>query len=118
VAEPQLLASLPVKENQYMKSSNVPEGPRQTWTPEQSRNAKMEAIAYGVQARLEERTGYSRRITNETVDIARALGVADREIEKWVNQRSMQLACNEERLKSIKTRLEKMATKARLELTS
>jgi hypothetical protein len=105
VAEPQLLASLPVKENQYMKSSNVPEGPRQTWSPDQSRNAKMEAIACGVQARLEERTGYSRRITNETVDIARALGVADREIEKWVNQRSMQLAGNEERLRSIIIRI-------------
>jgi hypothetical protein len=65
----------------------------------------MEAIARGVEARLEERTGHSRRITNETVDIARALGVADREIEKWVNQRTELLAREEARLKEIKARL-------------
>jgi hypothetical protein len=91
-----------------MKSSNVHEGPRQTRSPYQSQNDKMEAIACGVQARLEERTGYSRRITNETVNIARALGVADREIEKWVNQRLSQLASNEERLRGIKSLLDKV----------
>jgi hypothetical protein len=91
-----------------MKSSNVPEGLRQTRSPDQPRIDKMEAIAYGVQARLEERTGYTRRITNETVNIARALGVADREIEKWVNQRSMQLAHNEEKLRGIKSILNKV----------
>ena len=68
----------------------------------------MEAIACGVQARLEEKTGYSRRITNETVNIARALGVADREIEKWVNQRLSRLANDEERLQGIKSILDKV----------
>jgi hypothetical protein len=68
----------------------------------------MEAIACGVQARLEERTGYSSRITNETVNIARALGVADREIEKWVNQRLIRLARDEERLRGIKSLLDKV----------
>lgn len=88
-----------------MKSSNVPEGPRQTQSPHQSRNDRMEAIACGVQARLEERTGYSRRITNETVNIARALGVADREIEKWVSQRLNRFARDEERIRILKERI-------------
>jgi hypothetical protein len=91
-----------------MKSSNVHEGPRQTRSAYQSQNDKMEAIACGVQARLEERTGYSRRITNETVSIARALGVADREIEKWTNQRLNQLTREEERLRGIKSILDKV----------
>lgn len=91
-----------------MKSSNVLNSPRHTESPGQSRNDKMEAIACGVQARLEERTGYSRRITDETVNIARALGVADREIEKWVNQRLTLLASNEEKLCSIKILINKI----------
>jgi hypothetical protein len=65
----------------------------------------MEAIACGVQARLEERTGYSRRITNETVNIARALRVTDREIEKWVNQRLNRFARDEERIRILKERI-------------
>ena len=91
-----------------MKSSNVHNSPRHTESPGQSQKDKMEAIACGVQARLEERTGYSRRITNETVNIARALGVADREIEKWVNQRLTLLACDEEKLRGIKSLLNKV----------
>jgi hypothetical protein len=91
-----------------MKSSNVHEGQRQTGSPHQSPNGKMEAIACGVQARLEEKTGYSRRITNETVNIARALGVADREIEKWASQRLNQLAREEERFREIKSLLDKV----------
>jgi len=38
----------------------------------------------------------------ETVDVARALGIADREIEKWVNERETRLADSEERFLGIK----------------
>ena len=65
-------------------------------------DGRMEAIARGVQARLEEKTGYFRRLTNETVEIARALGIADREIEKWANERETRLADREERILGIK----------------
>jgi len=65
-------------------------------------DGRMEAIARGVQARLEEKTGYSRRLTGETVEIARALGITDREIERWVNQRESRLADSEERILGIK----------------
>ena len=65
-------------------------------------NGRMEAIARGVQARLEEKTGYSRRLMRETVEVARALGIADREIEKWAQERETRLAGSEERILGIK----------------
>lgn len=71
--------------------------------PYTSLNGRMEAIAGGVRARLEESTGFSRRVTSETVEIARVLGVADKEIERWVNRQHELLASEEERIRSIKT---------------
>jgi hypothetical protein len=67
--------------------------------------SRMEAIARGVEARLEERTGHSRKITNETVNIARALGVAYREIEKWRKERQILLDLEEARISSLKERI-------------
>jgi len=75
-------------------------------------DGRMEAIAGGVRARLEERTGFSRKITSETVEIARALGVTDREIESWVNQRLKLLTSEEKRLKDIKAHLERIGEKS------
>jgi hypothetical protein len=72
-------------------------------------NGRMEAIAGGVRARLEERTGFSRRLTDETVNVAKALGVADRDIVKWANQRQKLLATEEERLQGIKSILSKVS---------
>jgi hypothetical protein len=63
---------------------------------------KMEAIACGVQARLEERTRFSRRVTDETVNTARALGVADSVIERWTVQRLNRMAQESERLREIR----------------
>ena len=72
-------------------------------------NGRMEAIAGGVRARIEERTGFSRRLTDETVNVARALGVADRDIVKWVNQRQKLLATEEKRLRGIKSIIDKVS---------
>ena len=69
---------------------------------------KMEAIAYGVQARFEESTGYSRRVTDATINVARALGVPDIEIERWAAHRLTRLARDTERLREIKSLLEKL----------
>lgn len=65
----------------------------------------MEAIAVGVRARLEDRTGFSRKIAGETVEIARAMGVADREIKKWFKERQRLLAIQEKRIQSITKRI-------------
>ena len=69
---------------------------------------KMEAIAYGVQARFEENTGYSKRVTDATINVARALGVPEVEIEKWAASRLTQLARDTERLREIKSLLDKL----------
>ena len=69
---------------------------------------KMEAIACGVQARLEESTSFSRKVTDETVNTARALGVADSIIERWASQRLNRLAQETERLREIRSLLHKV----------
>jgi hypothetical protein len=91
-----------------MKRSNLSKSSTSSRNAGQSPNGRMEAIACGVKARLEERTSYDRTVTDETVNIARALGVADREINTWVNQRIKQLAQDEDRLRSIKVLLEQV----------
>jgi len=76
--------------------------------PERTRHTsfdKMEAIAYGVQARFE---GYSRRVTEAAINVARALGVSEAEIESWAAYRLAQLARDTERLREIKSLLEKL----------
>ena len=67
----------------------------------------MDAIAQGVQARLDERTSFSRKVTDETVNTARALGVSNMTIEKWAMQRLNRLALETERLRQIKNLLER-----------
>jgi hypothetical protein len=68
----------------------------------------MEAIAYGVQARFEESTGYSRRLTDATITVAKALGVPESEIEMWAAHRLTQIARDTERLRDIKSLLVKL----------
>ena len=69
---------------------------------------KMKAIAAGVQARFEESTGYSRVVTEATINVARALGMPEVEIERWVAHRSTRLAPDTERLSGIKSLLERL----------
>ena len=69
---------------------------------------RMEAIAYGVQARFEENTAYSKRVTDATRNVARALGVPDPEIERWAAYYLTRLARDTERLREIKSLIEKL----------
>ena len=68
---------------------------------------KMEAIAYGVQARFEENTGYSKRVTDATINVARALGVPEPEIEKWATARNKLYSGRERRIQSALNKLER-----------
>jgi hypothetical protein len=70
---------------------------------------KMEAIALGVQARFEESTSYSKRVTDETINVAHALGISDAEIERWAIFRLRRLARETEKLKEIKSLLDKVS---------
>lgn len=47
----------------------------------------MDSIACGVEAWLEENTGHSRAVAETTAAIARALGVPQSEINRWVSCR-------------------------------
>ncbi len=90
-----------------MKNSNTYPAERKSVKSRAISLDKMEAIASGVQARLEESTGYSKKVTDETINVARALGVTNTEIERWANHRFSQLAYETERLKGIKAMLYK-----------
>ena len=81
--------------------------------PASSRTVNMDAIACGVQARLDERTSFSRRVTDETVSTARALGVPDSIIEGWEAQRLNRLARETERLREIRALLERSSRNLR-----
>ena len=67
--------------------------------------SEMDAIAYGIEAWYELASGYSKRITERTVAIARKLGVPEDEIEKWVASR---YGGNGEGVKIIKSLLERL----------
>ena len=72
--------------------------------------SRMDAIAYGVQARFEERTGYTKMLIDTTVNVAKALGVPESEIHIWTNARISRIANETERLREIKAILEKHHT--------
>jgi len=46
-------------------------------------SARMDAIARGVAARLDPLSSYAKLVTEGTVDIARRLGMAEEEIQRW-----------------------------------
>ena len=66
----------------------------------------MDAIARGVQARLDERICFSQRVAEETINTAQALGVPGPVIEKWAAARFNRLTQETKRLQGIKSLLE------------
>ncbi len=91
-----------------MNTSNISQLDRHTVRNRTIDFSRMDAIASGVQARFEESTGYSKKVTDETINVARALGVADREIERWATHRLSRIAQDTERLREIKTLLNRV----------
>ena len=51
-------------------------------------SGEMNAIARGVEAKLDLLLGYSNVVTESTIDIARHLGVAEKEIQRWADARA------------------------------
>jgi len=43
----------------------------------------MDSVAYGVETWFEEKTDYSRKVVEATLDIARKLGLPEAEIDRW-----------------------------------
>ena len=69
---------------------------------------RMDAIACGVQARFEESTGYSKQIADTTINVARALGIPDTEINSWADNHTTRKTDEADRLREIKSLLEKL----------
>ncbi len=46
-------------------------------------SAEMDAIAHGVEAKLDPFSAFSRVVTQRTIEIARQLGIAGEEIQRW-----------------------------------
>ena len=91
-----------------MKTANILETAKQTDKAQPRFNDRMEAIAWGVKARFEESTGYVKKVTDETINIARSLGMPNTEIERWANNQQNRLAHDTEKILEIKSLINKV----------
>ena len=66
---------------------------------------EMNAIARGVEARLDLLTGYSRKVIQTTTNIGRQLGMPEKEIQRWAALKSID---DTERDRAIKTMVKKL----------
>jgi DNA-binding NtrC family response regulator len=65
------------------------ENRRNMLAKEADRNiSSMDAIAYGVEAKLDIRYGHLKAVTKGTIDVARWFGIDEAEIERWIAARS------------------------------
>jgi len=69
--------------------------------------ARMDAIARGVEARLDSLLGYSKVVAQETIDIAGQLGIPEEEIQQWVAIRARQNARRNAAIESSLNKLER-----------
>jgi hypothetical protein len=91
-----------------MKTSNLYTVEEQSEKTRPALLNRMDAIAQGVQARFEESTGYSKRVIDATINVAKALGVPESEIDSWAAHRLNLIARETERLREIKSLLTRL----------
>lgn len=53
-----------------------------------SPNNELDAIAFGIEAKLDPLSNYSKLVVQETIDIARKLGIPENEIMSWITSRA------------------------------
>ena len=70
-------------------------------------SARMDAIAHGVEARLDSLLGYSKVVAQETIDIAGQLGTPEEEIQQWLAIRARQNARRNAAIESSLNKLER-----------
>lgn len=90
-----------------MKSLDIKLKKRLSETTQNASMRKMEAIDCGIRVRFKDNTGYSKNVIDDTINDARALGITNAEIERWAIQRRDTLKQDIERLKEIRTLLNK-----------
>ena len=68
-------------------------------------STEIDTIAFGIEARLDPFSAFSKIVTQETIDIARQLGMAEEEIQEWAAAKAM---LGSEMNKVIKSSLDKL----------
>lgn len=51
-------------------------------------SSRMDAIAIGVEVKLDPLSNYSKLVTERTIDVARQLGIAEEEIQEWAKTKA------------------------------
>lgn len=70
-------------------------------------SSKIDAIAYGVDARVDYFDFHSKIVTEETVKLARWFGLPEKEIEEWATARDELYSERNERIKAMLSKLER-----------
>jgi two-component SAPR family response regulator len=68
---------------------------------------EISAIAQGIEAQIDYLDSHSKMVTQKTADLARWLGLPDKDIRKWVSVRNKKFVARNNRIKSILDRLER-----------
>jgi len=76
-----------VNKNQMVRFVNDGQTVKQTNAVNKVSSA-MDAIAIGVEAKLDPFSAYSKIVTQRTLEIARQLGMTEEEIQRWVRVRA------------------------------
>lgn len=69
---------------------------------------EINAIAHGVEAKLNSLAGFSEMVTQQSVEIARQLGMSEEEIQRWATTRSM---LDSQRSRAVYSSLDKVGKK-------
>jgi len=69
--------------------------------------SEIDAIAYGVDAQVDDFDFHSKMVTEKTVELARWLGLSEEEIEKWATARDELYFERDRRIKSMLSKLER-----------
>jgi len=68
---------------------------------------EIEAIASGVEAKLDPFSSYSKMVSQDTIDIARQLGIAEEEIQRWAAAKAKLISQRDSAIKSALSKLER-----------
>jgi len=69
--------------------------------------SQIDAIACGVEARLDPFFSYSKMVTQDTINIARQLGITEEEIQRWAAAKAKLASERDRRIKSSVSKLER-----------
>ena len=68
---------------------------------------EIEAIASGVEARLDPFSSYSKMVTQDTIEIARQLGIVEEEIQRWAAAKAKLISGRDSAIKSALSKLDR-----------